>query len=362
MRSVLLAFALVAAAVSCAGDPINTQGTGGAANGGTTGKGGTTRTGGTTSAGGTTSKGGATGNGGTTSKGGTTGNGGTTSKGGTTGAGGTTSKGGTTGSGGSSQSSGPVDCTDTSTFSSSIKDQYGTATITVDNNSSKSYFMQANWWGQAKQPGPTFLNQSEAVQGIGFTIANPNNTTPTAVDGNPLGFPSIFIGAYGSKKTTGSNLPKAVSSLTSVPTIFSTNADTMGITSYNATYDVWFTASNALVTGSGPGTGGAYLMVWLFKPKDKQPRGVVVANASVVKGVKGGWDVWYDSTNPPCVSYVAITNLASLEFDLNNFIQDAKQNGYGITDSQYLSIVFAGFEIWQGGDGLQLKKFCANVK
>jgi hypothetical protein len=27
----------------------------------------------------------------------------------------------------------------------------------------------------------------------------------------------------------------------------------------------------------------------------------------------------------------------------------------------YLSIVFAGFEIWGGGDGLQAKAFCANV-
>jgi hypothetical protein len=27
----------------------------------------------------------------------------------------------------------------------------------------------------------------------------------------------------------------------------------------------------------------------------------------------------------------------------------------------YLSIVFAGFEIWSGGDGLQDKQFCAAV-
>ena len=357
MRSVLLAFALVAAAVSCAADPINTQGTGGAANGGTTGKGGTTSNGGTTSKGGTTGTGGTTSTGGTTNKGGTTGTGGTTSKGGTTGNGGTTSKGGTTGNGGSSQSTGPVDCTDTSTFSASIKDQYGaTAITTADNN--KSYYMQANWWGIP------YNNQSEAISGLGFTITNPNNTVASSKPSDPLGFPSIFIGAYGSKKTTPNNLPKLVSSLTSVPTIFSTNADTMGISNYNATYDVWFTASSAPVTGSSPGPGGAYLMVWLFMPQGKQPRGVIKANASIVKGVKGGWDVWYDpsTNNMPCVSYVSITELASLEFDLNNFIQDAKQSGYGITDSQYLSIVFAGFEIWQGGDGLQLKKFCANVK
>jgi hypothetical protein len=28
----------------------------------------------------------------------------------------------------------------------------------------------------------------------------------------------------------------------------------------------------------------------------------------------------------------------------------------------YLNIVFAGFEIWGGNDGLQVKQFCASVK
>jgi hypothetical protein len=37
-------------------------------------------------------------------------------------------------------------------------------------------------------------------------------------------------------------------------------------------------------------------------------------------------------------------------------------NRYGVTNSQYLSIIFAGFEVWGGNDGLQLKQFCANVK
>ncbi len=331
MRSVVLALALVAAAASCAASPAP-SGSGGSGNGGTTAKGGTTGTGGKT------------------------------------GSGGATSKGGTTGSGGTSASTGPVDCTDTSNYSNSVTGQYGATTITADNDSTKSYYMQANWWGSP------YNNQTEAVKGLGFTIANPNNSVPTSTPSNPLGFPSIFIGTYGSKRSTGSNLPKAVSSLTNVWTIFSTNVDTMSTAAgYNATYDVWFTATSAVVSGSTPGPGGAYLMVWLFKPTDKQPRGTVVANGSVVSGVKGGWDVWYDPGDPninppnsssyPCVSYVhSGTAISSLEFDLNNFIQDAIQSKWGVTSSQYLSIVFAGFEVWQGGDGLQMKQFCANVK
>ena len=76
----------------------------------------------------------------------------------------------------------------------------------------------------------------------------------------------------------------------------------------------------------------------------------------------GSWTVWYDSTNPPCVSYVSGQPVSDLQFDLNEFIQDAKSNKWGVTDSQYLSLIFGGTEVWGGGDGFQLKQFCANVK
>jgi hypothetical protein len=36
------------------------------------------------------------------------------------------------------------------------------------------------------------------------------------------------------------------------------------------------------------------------------------------------------------------------------------KNNLGVTTSPYLSIIFAGFEVW--GGGLQLKQLCANVK
>jgi cellulose 1,4-beta-cellobiosidase len=236
-----------------------------------------------------------------------------------------------------------------------VTGQYGGTQISVDNNPSKTYFMQANWWGTP------YNSQSENVSSIGFTMTNSGNIV-TSVPNNPLGFPSIFIGSYQTKKSNGSNLPKQVSALTSIPTIFSTNADQKGYSSYNAAYDVWFTQSNSPVTGSDPGGGGAYLMVWLFKPTDKQPRGSIRANGRIISGVAGGWDVWYDATNPPCVSYVSSDKLASLQFDLNDFIKDAVTSNYGITNSQYLSIIFAGFEVWGGGNGLQVKQFCASVK
>jgi hypothetical protein len=304
-------------------------------------------------AGGALGKGGAPGPGGESGNA-TTANGGVTSSGGSSATGG----GGASGSAGTAGASSPptVACTDTSSMAAIVNDQYGTQPIVVD-NSSKTYMFQANWWGTP------YDQQSESISGLGFTVTNSGATTSNPSD--PLGFPSIYIGSYQGKGTTGSNLPKLVSSLTSVPTIFSVNA-TSDTSSLNATYDVWFSQSSSGVSGSNPGSGGAYLMVWLFKPSSKQPRGNTVIQGYSVGTVPGSWSVWYDPTNngstQPCVSYVSSTPLSELEFDLNDFIKDAISHNWGVTSSQYLSIVFAGTEIWSGGNGFQVKQFCANVE
>jgi cellulose 1,4-beta-cellobiosidase len=219
--------------------------------------------------------------------------------------------------------------------------------------------MQANWWGKP------YNNQQEQVTGLGFSMTNPGNAI-TSVTNDPMGYPSIYIGSYQTRPTKGSNLPKQISSLTSVPTIFSTNADRMGIANYVADYDVWLTQSGSALssTASDPGAGGAFLMVWMFKPSDRQPNGSAIASGRFVDGISGTWDVWVGTShNLPCVSYVSNTKLAELQFDLNYFLQDAVKQKYGnISSSQYLSLIFAGFEVWGGGDGLKINKFCANVK
>jgi cellulose 1,4-beta-cellobiosidase len=148
-----------------------------------------------------------------------------------------------------------------------------------------------------------------------------------------------------------------------VPTVFSTNASSLDRSNLNAAYDVWFTANGTALTASQstPGAGGAYLMVWLFKPSGRQPRGSATVTSHAVSGVPGTWTVWIDNTDPPCISYVSTGSLDALSFDLNYFIKDSVNNGYGLTSSMYLNIVFAGFEIWGGGNGLQTKQFCATV-
>jgi hypothetical protein len=258
-------------------------------------------------------------------------------------------------SGGTDSGSTTVDCVDLSTTSGAVVQQYGSAELVV--GAGKSYFLQSNWW-------QTYSNETEDYTGLSFTVHNPQGASVPLSNGAPMGFPSIFIGQYAGNTTIGSNLPKQVSALTSVPTIYKTNNSSIGTSNHNAAYDVWFTQSNSALSAnqSNPGAGGAYLMVWMFKPTDRQPRGSANGRAGqTISGVSGTWSVWVDTTNPPCVSYVSDTPLDGLEFDLYDFIKDAVGKSYGITSSMYLSVVFGGFEIWGGADGIALRQFCASV-
>jgi endoglucanase len=300
--------------------------------------------------------------------GGRTGTGGSSSAAGATG--GSTASGGTSsagGGGGGATNTGNtvVDCNDASTTTKNFTKQYEDGSLAVT-GSTKTYWTMTNWWHK-------FGGQTVSLNGLSLKVGNSQSASVPDSDGNPMGFPSIFIGTYQTKATVGSNLPKKVTDIKSAPTVFQTNATSLDTSNMNATYDVWFTATGDPLSNpraSGPGPGGAYLMVWMYKPEKRQPRGGVGGTtgaspnfpATTVNGVPGKWDVWVDSkSDPPCISYVSSTPIDGLAFDLNNFIQDSITNKYGVTASMYLSLIFGGFEIWAGGDGLELKKFCAAV-
>lgn len=258
--------------------------------------------------------------------------------------------------GGASGAQTSVDCTDVADDQTMMSVQYDGRMVDVV-GSDKQYYVHTNWWF-------TFDRQTVAVDGLSYTIGNPRNAQSNS--NNPMGYPSFHVGSYSGHAPRGSKLPKAVTALTEIPTIMVTNAKSKGDSDYNAAYDVWFTATGDPLpsTQYNPGRGGAYLMVWLFKPSDRQPRGRVNPGDEnrKVAGLPGTWDVWIDSSNPPCISYVSTTMRESLEFDLNDVIKDSVSNDYGVTKDMYLSVIFGGFEVWGGNDGLQLKKFCANVK
>jgi hypothetical protein len=246
-------------------------------------------------------------------------------------------------------------CKDVGSGSRVFTIQYQSGVIPVD-NSDKTYMIHTNWWH-------AYDGQTVAYDGLAFKVRNPKNVDVGPTDGAPAGYPSIYIGSYSGKTSAESNLPILVSDIDSAPTVFKTNGTEGGLANKNAAYDVWFTADGEPLpaTQYSPELGGAYLMIWTFDPPDRQPRGTNDHPGHTVDGVDGSWDVWVHNTNPPCISYVRTDPVDDLEFDLNHFIRDSVENGYGITDEMYLSVIFAGFEIWGGGHGLTVNRFCADV-
>ncbi len=278
------------------------------------------------------------------------------------GAGGTSSsQGGASEPGAGGTSSG---CTDTVSATAAVEGQYSGLNLYVDGRQ-KSYRFHTNWWHE-------FNEQTIDIEGLGFTVNDPNGTAVPQTDGAPAGYPSLYIGTYSGVTTDGSNLPIRVTDIESVETIMATNSLELDTSNINASYDVWLTESGEPLPTEqyNPGRGGAYLMVWLFDPRDRQPRGgncsgsgcVADFPARTIPGADGVWDVWVDNTDPPCISYVSTTPLSSYAFDLKAFIDDSVTESYGVTNSMYLSVVFGGFEIWGGGDGLTMENFCAEVR
>jgi hypothetical protein len=221
------------------------------------------------------------------------------------------------------------------------------------------YFLQVNEWNASATQSVTFGGSD-----FFFQMTTQQASVPTT--GGPTGFPSMFIGANSNHITDGSNLPKLVSDLTTVPTTWNWNdAGTLADTannSYNATYDVWFSTSAAGEPAASAPSGG-FLMVWLHKPTDAQPIGSIKYNGVTIAGVDGTWDVWIGlNGNKPCISYVRTQTTLSLSYDLNAFIKDAVANRPStIQSAWYLSNIFSGFEIWRGGQGIETTSFCAVV-
>lgn len=218
------------------------------------------------------------------------------------------------------------------------------------------YYVQVNEWNstasQTVEIGGDFFFKVTVQQGSAST------------GGGPTGYPSHFIGSNAGRTTARSNLPKAVSALTSVPTSW-TWEDTMNVpnSSYNAAYDVWFSSSASGDPDSVTAPTGGYLMVWYHKPSDAQPIGQNKYPGITIPGVPGTWNAWVGlNGTKPCISYVATSDVKSLSYDLNLFIKDAVQNRPNTIQSGWaLTNVFAGFEIWRGGAGLQSTSFCAAV-
>ncbi|MEV1155580.1 cellulose binding domain-containing protein [Micromonospora chokoriensis] len=217
-----------------------------------------------------------------------------------------------------------------------ICEQYGSTTI------QGRYVVQNNRWGTTAQ-------QCINVTNNGFEITTQNGSSPT--NGAPTAYPSVFLGCHYTNCSPGTNLPIQVSQISSATSSISYRY-VSGAT-YNASYDIWLDPSP-----KRDGVNQMEIMIWLNRQGPIQPIGSVVGTTNLAGRT---WEVWRGSNGSNnVISYVASSAISSLNFSVLDFINDTRNRG-AITNSWYLTSIQAGFEPWQGGVGLAVTSFSANV-
>lgn len=190
--------------------------------------------------------------------------------------------------------------------------------------------------------------------GENFKITQSQISVPT--DGTPGGYPSIYRGCHWGNCTKDSGLPIQVSSLESnasqVRLSYDTQVSASGV--WDDAFDIFYTPCNDHGVSQSSCTQRTQpdreMMIWLSHNGPAIPSG----NATKVTIAGIDFNLWWDGTTmwyvmtSPSLSNPRVQNL-----DLGDFIRDAVNRGYIPSPSWYLMDIEAGFEIWQGGAGLQ---------
>ena len=249
--------------------------------------------------------------------------------------------------------------------------------VAVSGTDCKTYIINNNNWGQQ-----TSTYQALDYVGNSFTI---NVSSGSGGGANVVSFPSIYIGGNGQIGTggefntwTNSGLPKQISAIKSAASTFKWSGGKSG-GNYNAAYDIWF-AKSAPSPGSYNDAVSGFIMIWLYKPGSSQPIGSSGnTRSATISGQQ--YDVWRgprvgaatgtDGNGRPVISYVAKSTTTDFSADLKAFFDDAVANAsadmsaggtsQAFSNSWYLTDVFAGFEIWNGGDAKGLQDTITSV-
>jgi len=211
----------------------------------------------------------------------------------------------------------------------------GTGTIPAGD-----YMIQANEWNSSAQQCLTYTG------GTAWSVSTANFNLS---GGAPATYPSIFKGCHWGLCTGNSGMPIQMSKLSSAVSSWNTTQPSSG--AYDVAYDIWF---NSTPTTSGQ-PDGTEVMIWINSRGGVQPFGSQTGSANI-SGLN--WNVWTgQQTSWKIISYVLNPGATSVNnLDLKAIFQDSVNRG-SINPSHYLLDVEAGFEIWQGGQGLGTNSF-----
>src|SRR3954469_9213784 len=213
-------------------------------------------------------------------------------------------------------------------------------TVSIAGN---SYIYQQNEWNSTATQCASVDNVTGA-----FSMTTANFNLGTA--GPPATYPSIFRGCHWGTCTTGSGMPIQVSGLGSATSSWSTTQPASG--AYDVAFDLW---TNTTPTTAGQ-PNGSEIMIWLNSRGGVQPFGSRPASGVSLAG--RSWDVWTGRQSSwNIISYVLVPGATSFtNLDVAALIRDSVTRG-STSASWYLIDAEAGFEIWQGGQGLATNSF-----
>jgi hypothetical protein len=172
----------------------------------------------------------------------------------------------------------------------------------------------------------------------------------------PGGYPSIYRGCHWGDCTKDSGLPIQVSSLekntSQVRLSYDTQVSASGV--WDDAFDIFFTPCNDHGKSASGCTQNTQpvreMMIWLSHYGPAIPGG----NSTEVTIDGLNFNLWQDGqTMWYVISAPSLTNPHVQNLALGDFIKDAVRRGYIPSPSWYLMDIEAGFEIWQGGQGLQ---------
>ncbi|GAA1981186.1 GH12 family glycosyl hydrolase domain-containing protein [Catenulispora subtropica] len=203
------------------------------------------------------------------------------------------------------------------------------------------YLIQANEWNSTAQQCITYTG------GTAWSVSTADFNLSTS--GAPATYPSIYKGCHWGLCTAGSGMPIQVSKLGSATSSWSTTQPGSG--AYDVAYDIWF---NSTPTTSGQ-PDGTEVMIWINSRGGVQPFGSQTGTSTAAGR---NWNVWTgQQTSWKIISYVLNPGATSVtDLDVKALIQDAVARG-SINPAHYLIDAEAGFEIWQGGQGLATTNF-----
>lgn len=204
-----------------------------------------------------------------------------------------------------------------------------------------AYTIQANEWNSTATQCVSYNG------GTAWSLDTANFSLPT--NGAPATYPSIFKGCHWGECTPDSGLPIKISDLGSATSSWSTTQ--VGSGAYDVAYDLWI---NSTPTTSGQ-PDGTEIMIWLNSRGGVQPFG---GKTGTSNAAGHSWDVWTgNQTSWKIISYVLQGGATSVTgLDVKALIDDAVGRG-SVDPAHYLIDAEAGFEVWQGGQGLATTSF-----